>query len=63
MARKIIITKDLKKKADIIIGDAGTITFIKENIVIKDASGDCKAKRIFLAKLKAGNPKAKIIEE
>lgn len=62
-SKKIIITKDGRKKSDIVIGHAGKITFNKETVVINDESPDCKAKTSFFLKVKAGNPDAEIVIE
>ena len=63
MAKKITITKDLKKETDIIIGDSGIVTFTKRNIIIRDECTDCKAKKIILNKIINGNPDAEIIKD
>ncbi len=57
-AKKIIVTKDARKKSDLTIGVAGMITFNKDVVVINDEGGDCNAKKLFLMKVKAGNPDA-----
>ena len=62
-AKKIIITKDGRKKADLVIKESGKIEFAKDTIVINDECADCKAKDLFLLKMKAGNPGVNIERE
>lgn len=55
---KIIITKDSRKKCDLIIGKAGIISNGSgKNLVVRlddDDKNPCKATRIILGKIQAG---------
>ena len=62
--KKILVTKDGRKKSDITIGDAGKISFSKDSVVIGiEDTTDSKAAKLFLMKVKHGNPDAEIIFE